>query len=209
MGLSGKSNMKHFLKNAANLPNALTISRIVAAPVVAALMTAGNRWVDLLAAFLFAVAAFTDLIDGYFARKRNIVTSLGKFLDPLADKVMVCVIMLMLVEFNRIPAWVVMLIICRELMVTGLRAIAADEGVVIAADRFGKIKTILQLLALGPLIINYSWFSIPIVLIGQILLYIALALTVLSGCNYFHSFFRSSGIRREKSESGQTGGINE
>jgi CDP-diacylglycerol--glycerol-3-phosphate 3-phosphatidyltransferase len=172
-----------------NLPNQLTISRILAVPLIMALVAHGHEISCLLAAAVFGIAAFTDIIDGYLARKSNLVTSLGKFLDPLADKVLVCAVLVMLVEQGRVPAWAVVVIICRDLMVTGLRAIAADEGIVIAADRYGKLKTVLQMIALGPLIIHYPWLGIPFNFIGMIVLYLALLLTVYSGYNYFQTFF--------------------
>lgn len=173
-----------------NLPNQLTISRILLVPVVLFFLFLDTRWFCLLATVLFGLAGFTDLIDGYLARRVNQVTILGKFLDPLADKVLVSSALVMLVQLNRVSAWVAIVIICRDIMVTGLRAIAADEGIVIAADKYGKLKTLLQLVALGPLILHYTWFGIPMDKIGTFLLYLALALTVFSGFNYFLTFFR-------------------
>lgn len=185
-----------------NLPNQLTIGRMLAAPLVAVLMWVDTRWSCLAGLLLFIVAAFTDLIDGYIARKYKLVTSLGKLLDPLADKILVTIILIMLVAQGKIYAWTAMVVVCRELMVTGLRGIAADEGIVISADRYGKAKTIIQLVALGPLILHYSWFKIPVHTIGEILLYIALALTVFSGCNYFYNFFRTA-LARERARSSE------
>ena len=174
-----------------NLPNQLTISRILLVPILVAALSLDGEWSSLLAGVFFAVAGFTDLIDGWLARKGNLVTSLGKFLDPLADKVLVSSVLVMLVQLDRISAWIAIIIICRDIMVTGLRAVAADDGVVIAADKYGKLKTVLQLVALEPLILHYSWLGIPTHAIGMILLYIALALTVFSGCNYFLIFYRN------------------
>jgi CDP-diacylglycerol--glycerol-3-phosphate 3-phosphatidyltransferase len=176
---------------ALNIPNQLTISRILVVPVLIVLLAIDTRWTCLLAGILFALAGFTDLVDGYLARKDNQVTSLGKFLDPLADKVLVCSMLVMLVELDRVPAWIAIIIICRDLMVTGLRAVAADKGTVIAADKYGKVKTVLQLIALEPLILHYTWLSIPLHFLGIFLLYIALALTVFSGSKYFLDFFQS------------------
>jgi CDP-diacylglycerol--glycerol-3-phosphate 3-phosphatidyltransferase len=176
---------------ALNLPNQLTISRILVVPVLVALLALNTRWACLLAGILFALAGFTDLVDGYLARKVNQVTTLGKFLDPLADKLLVCSVLVMLVELNRIEAWIAIIIICRDLMVTGLRAVAADQGTVIAADKYGKAKTVLQMIALEPLILHYNILSIPLHSLGIFLLYIALALTVFSGCKYFMDFFRN------------------
>lgn len=173
-----------------NLPNQLTISRIALVPVIVVLLMFPGKWTCFVAGLLFAVAGFTDLVDGYLARKGNQITSLGKFLDPLADKVLVSSILVMLVQLGWVPGWVAILIICRDVMVTGLRAIASDEGVVIPADQYGKVKTVLQLVALEPLILHYSWFGIPLHTIGLILLYISLVMTVFSGCNYFLRFYK-------------------
>ncbi len=178
-----------------NLPNQLTISRIALAPLLIVLLAYPGKWTCLVAGAAFALAGFTDLVDGYLARRENQVTSLGKFLDPLADKVLVSTALIMLVQLGWVAGWVAIVIICRDLMVTGLRAVAADEGVVIAADKYGKLKTVLQLVALEPLILHYPWFGIPLEFIGQILLYIALALTVFSGGNYFLNFFRDWRIK--------------
>ena len=181
-----------------NLPNQLTISRIVAVPVILVLVAHGHKLSCLAAAAVFGLAAFTDVIDGYLARKSNLVTSLGKFLDPLADKVLVCAVLVMLVEKGWVPAWVVIIIICRDIMVTGLRAIAADEGVVIAADRYGKLKTVLQMIAIAPLLIHYPWFGIPFGSFGLGVLYLALVLTVYSGFNYFSTFFKD--LKKKESD---------
>ena len=174
-----------------NLPNQLTLSRILLVPVVLVLLALETEWSCLFSFILFAVASFTDLVDGYLARRGGQVTNLGKLLDPLADKVLVTSVLIMLVELDWVSAWIAIIIICRDMMVTGLRAMAADSGVVIAADKYGKLKTLLQLLALGPLILHYPWFGLPLADIGQFLLYIALALTVFSGVNYFVVFFKA------------------
>ncbi len=181
-----------------NLPTKLTISRILAVPFIILLLYLENPWACLIATVLFIAAGLTDLVDGYLARRENQVTRLGKFLDPLADKVLVCSVLIMLVHLQWTPAWVAIIIICRDIMVTGLRAIAADEGVVIAADKYGKIKTVMQMVALGPLIIHYSWLHLPVGRIGDILLYIALALTVFSGYNYFMRFFHDWRSNQER-----------
>lgn len=173
-----------------NLPNQLTISRILVVPVIVVLLMFEGRLVCVIAGLLFALAGFTDIIDGYLARKTNQISSLGKFLDPLADKVLVSSVLIMLVQLAWVPGWVAIVIICRDIMVTGLRAIASDEGIVISADKYGKVKTVLQLVALEPLILHYPLFGIPMHETGMVLLYISLALTVFSGCNYFYDFFK-------------------
>lgn len=177
-----------------NLPNQLTLSRILLAPLIIALLYFPSFWTCFFAGLLFIVAAFTDLFDGYLARKGNQITSLGKFLDPLADKVLISSVLIMLVQNGWVQAWIAIVIICRDIMVTGLRAIAADEGIVISADKYGKAKTVLQIVALTPLIWHYGWrigsFTLPVHEIGIFTLYLALILTVVSGVNYFLSFQR-------------------
>lgn len=187
-----------------NLPNKITLSRILMVPVIVVLLYFENKYTCLLACLGFILASATDLLDGHIARRSNMITSFGKFLDPLADKVLISSVLVMLVSLDRVAAWITIIIICRELIITGLRAIAADEGVVIAADTFGKWKTILQMCALVPLILHYSWFGLTPVPLGQFLLYIAVALTVFSGVNYLRTFHRhwlgqqkNSGLARE------------
>ena len=143
-----------------NLPNILTLSRIFLVPLILLGIAVGGRWSCMFAFAAFAVAGFTDFIDGHLARSGNQVTRLGKFLDPLADKVLVCSVLVMLVQLGYVAGWIAIVIICRDIMVTGLRAIAADEGVVIAADNFGKLKTIMLMLALDPLIVHHVWLRI-------------------------------------------------
>ena len=176
------------MKRLLNLPNKITLSRILMVPVIVVLLYFQNEYTCLLACICFILASATDLVDGHIARRSNMVTSFGKFLDPLADKVLISSVLIMLVALTWVQAWVAIVIICRELIITGLRAIAADEGVVIAADKFGKWKTILQMVALVPLILHYKWFGLDPVPLGQFLLYIAVALTVFSGGKYLYTF---------------------
>lgn len=173
-----------------NLPNKITLSRILIVPVIVILLYFEGRIPCLLASLGFALASITDLVDGHIARKSNMVTSFGKFLDPLADKVLITSVLIMLVAMGRVEAWIAIVIICRDLIITGLRAIAADEGVVIAADVYGKWKTVMQMVALVVLILHYPWFGFDPQPTGQFLLYIATALTVFSGVNYLYTFHR-------------------
>jgi len=179
--------------NLFNLANRITFSRILAIPVIIALLYFPGRATSLGAMLVFIAASLTDLVDGLVARRHGLVSNFGKFLDPLADKLLICSVLVMLVRWGDagVPAWVAILIISRELMVTGLRAMAADQGLVIAADKFGKLKTVLQIVALCPLLLHYEWYGLNPVPIGQILLYIALAMTVFSGGNYLHNFYRN------------------
>ncbi|MGQ9921329.1 MAG: CDP-diacylglycerol--glycerol-3-phosphate 3-phosphatidyltransferase, partial [Desulfobacca sp.] len=154
-----------------NLPNALTVLRIVAIPVLIVLMTFPGRLASFLAAVTFLAASMTDLLDGFLARRQRLVTRAGKFMDPLADKLLVSAALIMLIPQGRVEAWLVFIIIGREIAVTGLRAIAAAEGLVIAADRWGKLKTILQMSALFALILHYPYGGIAFQEIGTILIY--------------------------------------
>ena len=173
-----------------NLANNLTIARILTVPFIVLLLYFPNKGSCLMAMLIFILASLTDLFDGLLARRYNLVTSLGKFLDPLADKLLVVSVLIMLVHQGWLQAWIVILIIGREIMVTGLRAIAADQGQVIAADRYGKLKTIIQVVALCPLILHYPWQGFDPNPLGMFLILIALALTLFSGANYLYSFFK-------------------
>src|SRR5215203_1602491 len=163
-----------------NLPNALTLLRILAVPVVVVALLGESENGDALAAAVFALAALTDGLDGYFARSRGSITTFGKLMDPLADKLLITAALISLVSLDRLEAWVAMVIIAREIAVTGLRVIAAERGIVISASWMGKVKTVLQIAAIIALIATN-----PAPLGVDILVYIALAVTVLSGADYF------------------------
>jgi CDP-diacylglycerol---glycerol-3-phosphate 3-phosphatidyltransferase len=168
-----------------NLPNALTLLRILAVPVVVVALLGETPNGDALAAAVFALAAATDGLDGYFARSRDAITTFGKLMDPLADKLLVTAALISLVSLHRLDAWVAMVIIAREIAVTGLRAIAAERGIVIAASRLGKVKTVLQIAAVIALIAANpapTWVNI--------LVYVALLATVVSGADYFFGLRR-------------------
>ncbi|MBG0789233.1 MAG: CDP-diacylglycerol--glycerol-3-phosphate 3-phosphatidyltransferase [Desulfovibrionaceae bacterium] len=184
-------------KDVFNLPNCLTMARILAAPVIVFLlyleMWYQFRWGSYLAFGVYFVASVTDFFDGLIARQQNLITSLGKFLDPLADKLLIGSLLIMLVKLGDgwgVPAWVVIIIIGRELAVTGMRAIAAERGEVVAADRLGKAKTLIQSLAVGFLIFHYPFFGLDPRPVGRVLLYVALVLTVVSGGNYLYRFYK-------------------
>jgi CDP-diacylglycerol---glycerol-3-phosphate 3-phosphatidyltransferase len=163
-----------------NLPNALTLLRILAVPVVVVALLGETPNGDALAAAVFALAALTDGLDGYFARSRGAVTTFGKLMDPLADKLLIIGALVSLVSLDRLDAWVAMVIIAREIAVTILRTIAAERGIIIAASWLGKLKTVLQIAAIIALIATN-----PAPLSVNILVYIALAVTVISGVDYF------------------------
>ena len=152
-----------------NLANKITLLRILMAPLVVVLLYFEGPAFCILAALAFIFAAITDWMDGYIAQRENMATSMGKFLDPLADKVLICSVLIMFVKLGWAPAWVVIVIVCRELVVTGLRAMAIDEGIVLAADKFGKAKTVLQIVAIVPLILHYPLFGVALWPIGEVL----------------------------------------
>jgi CDP-diacylglycerol---glycerol-3-phosphate 3-phosphatidyltransferase len=163
-----------------NLPNVLTLLRILAVPVVVVALLGETPNGDALAAAVFALAALTDGLDGYFARSRDSVTTFGKLMDPLADKLLITAALLSLVSLGRLQAWVAMVIIAREVAVTGLRAVAAERGVVISASWLGKLKTVLQIAAVFALIA-----ANPAPVWVDALVYLAVAVTAISGADYF------------------------
>lgn len=168
-----------------NLPNALTLLRILAVPVVVVALLGETPNGDALAAAVFALAALTDGLDGYFARSRGSITTFGKLMDPLADKLLVTAALISLVSLNRLEAWVAMVIIAREVAVTILRTIAAERGIVIAASWLGKIKTVLQIAAVIALIATN-----PAPVWVDVLVYLAVAATLISGADYFFGLRR-------------------
>lgn len=178
-----------------NLANKLTFLRILMAPIVVVLLYFEGPAMCWFATCAFIFASITDWADGYIARRENMVTSFGKFLDPLADKVLICSVLIMFVHLGWVPAWVTIIIVCRELVVTGLRAMAIDEGIVLAADKFGKAKTILQIVAIVPLLIHYPFWGFNPQPLGEALLYLALVLAVFSGFNYTYSFYKKSFVK--------------
>ncbi|HVN70540.1 MAG TPA: CDP-diacylglycerol--glycerol-3-phosphate 3-phosphatidyltransferase [Desulfomonilia bacterium] len=180
-----------------NISNALTVSRIFMVPVIALLLIHDDLIESIIAAGVFGVAMITDYLDGYFARKYHIESDLGKLLDPLADKILIASVLIMLIPLNRVPAWMAAVIVARELAVTGLRSIAAEKDVIIAADWLGKYKTAFQCTALIPLLIHYS-IPLPIIerlqfqLAGEFFLWIALFFTIWSGVEYFINYLKAA-----------------
>lgn len=176
-----------------NAPNVLTLFRILIIPVVVLLMLRGAD-VEIppgrsTAAFLlFVVATITDLFDGYIARRYGMVTSLGKLLDPLADKLLVCAAMIMLIPVHRVPGWMVVIVVAREIGVTALRGVASTEGLVIAASSLGKAKTLLLNIGTAALILHYPVWTIDAHKVGIWVLVPGLVLTAWSGLDYFFRF---------------------
>jgi len=183
-----------------NLPNILTLARIGAVPVVLVLMLFESKINCFWATVVFSLAAVTDWLDGYLARKWEVVTVLGKFLDPLADKLIVMAALIMLIPHGRAPAWAVFLILAREIVITGLRSIASSEGIVIAASSLGKYKTIFQMVAIVGLLLHYRYywfFGVELDFlypsfhnVGIFFFYVSLVLTLWSGGDYLAKFFK-------------------
>lgn len=178
-----------------NLPNSLTLLRIVAVPVIVVALLDETPNGDTFAAIVFALAALTDGLDGYIARSRKQITTFGKLMDPLADKLLITAALVSLVSLDRLAAWVAMIIIAREFAITGLRAVAAERGIVISASWMGKVKTVLQIAAVFALIA----FD-PSPLWVDLLVYAAVAATIISGVDYF------LGLRRRIDEAQRASG---
>lgn len=173
-----------------NLPNFLTLVRIAFIPVLFVLLFFPGKLVSFVAALCFSLASLTDFFDGFLARKRNSVTQVGKILDPLADKLLVTACLIMLISLRNVQAWIVAIIVCREIAVTGLRGVAAAEGLLIPAETMGKKKTALQITAIICLLLHYEYFQIDFHQVGMGVLIVAMILTVWSGCIYFYKFSR-------------------
>ncbi|MGM0901963.1 MAG: CDP-diacylglycerol--glycerol-3-phosphate 3-phosphatidyltransferase [Bacillota bacterium] len=180
-----------------NIPNKITISRIFLIPIFLVVMLAPFDWGEvsflgavmpvthLIGALIFIFASATDWVDGYYARKYNLVTNLGKFLDPLADKLLIASALIVLVELQLASSWIVIIIIFREFAVTGLRAILAEGGEVVAANMLGKIKTWAQIVAISALLLHNIIFEVISVPFDDIALWVAMIFTIWSGLDYF------------------------
>lgn len=167
-----------------NTPNKLTVARMIMVPFLVVFLLTGwcgeaNRYISLI---LFVAASITDWFDGYLARKNHLVTNFGKFMDPLADKLLVCSAMICMIELGRLPAWFVIIIIGREFIISGFRLIAAENGIVIAANYWGKFKTVSQMIMIILLILHFD-LSVFVIL-EQIFIWLSLALTVISLMTY-------------------------
>ena len=183
-----------------NLPNILTMARVILIIPFAVLLLGGQKgWFgsnllipDILADIIFIIASLTDMLDGKLARRYGLVTNFGKFMDPLADKLLVCTALIALQAMNRIPAWIVMIIIAREFIISGFRLVAAEAGKVIAASWWGKFKTTFQMIMVIVMIVEPSLvlFGLPVIVV-DIVMYTALALTVISLVDYL---FKNRGV---------------
>jgi CDP-diacylglycerol--glycerol-3-phosphate 3-phosphatidyltransferase len=188
--------------DALNLPNLLTMGRILVIPIVLWLLDQGTPKDCVYAALVYSAAAITDLLDGMLARRMGVVSVLGKFLDPLADKLLVMAALVWMVPMGRVPEWAVVLLLAREISVTGLRSIASSEGLVISAGGGGKNKTALQMVGILCLMLGYPyeidlWIvdlgRVDLVVVGRALVYISLIFSVQSALSYLFLFARASG----------------
>jgi CDP-diacylglycerol--glycerol-3-phosphate 3-phosphatidyltransferase len=177
-------------KRVFNLPNAITMLRIGIIPVLFFLLLSPDFTESLVIACIFVIAALTDLLDGYVARRYQIVTTMGKFLDPIADKLVVNTAMILMIPIGRIPAWIVAIIIIRDFTVDGIRTIASSEGIIIGSSRLAKQKTLCQVVAVTALMIHYPFLGADAHLVGIAILYLALFLTLYSGLDYLMKFFK-------------------
>src|SRR3954453_19357441 len=192
-----KRRRRSLREDAFNVPNLLTMARVAVIPLVVVLLGRGTPKDCVWAAIVYSAAAITDLLDGYLARRMNVVSVLGKFLDPLADKLLVMASLVYMVPMGRIPEWAVVLLLSREISVTALRSIASSEGVVIAAGDDGKSKTALQMIGILALILGYPYHLhlgpidmgvVDLVYVGRALVYISLVFSILSALSYLRLF---------------------
>ena len=193
-------------EDAKNLPNLLTFLRILMIPVVLVFLERGGPRDCIYAAVVYGLAALTDLLDGWLARRRGLVSVLGKFLDPLADKLIVAAVLVWLVSMGRMPAWAVVLLLSREITITALRSIASSEGLVISAGSGGKLKTALQMVGIICLIVGYPYpcnmlvydFGVvDYVHVGRMLVYLSLVFSITSAAEYMQMFARAIEAKKE------------
>jgi CDP-diacylglycerol--glycerol-3-phosphate 3-phosphatidyltransferase len=192
-----KARRRTLAQDAVNLPNLLTMTRIVMIPLCLMFLEQNTARSGFWAAIVFTLASLTDLLDGYLARKLNVVSVLGKLLDPLADKLIVMASLVWMVPMGRIPAWVVVLLLGRDIAVTGLRSVAASEGVVIAAGEEGKAKTALQMIGIICLLIGYPYRLsyvavdlgvVDLIHVGRMLVYLSIVFSLASAAQYVRLF---------------------
>jgi CDP-diacylglycerol--glycerol-3-phosphate 3-phosphatidyltransferase len=198
-------------QDALNLPNLLTMGRIAVIPVVLFLLDRGSPHDCVVAALVYSAAAITDLLDGWLARRMNIVSVLGKFLDPLADKLLVMASLVYMVPMGRMPEWAVVLLLAREISITGLRGIASSEGVVIAAGDDGKSKTALQMVGILCLLLGYPYHLtlgpidlgiVDLVYAGRALIYISLFFSIVSAASYVRLFAEAVEAKQQRGRPG-------
>jgi CDP-diacylglycerol--glycerol-3-phosphate 3-phosphatidyltransferase len=187
-----------------NLPNLISLARIAAIPFVLALIDDSDPLRSLWACLLFLVASVSDALDGFLARRHGMITVVGKFLDPLADKLLVMAVLVYMVRIGRVPDWIAVLLIGREIAITGLRGIAISEGLVIAASRFGKNKTVFQLIGISFLILHFPYpllftnIVIDFHSVGLTVIYVSLVFSLFSALQYFQFFLKAAEAKRAR-----------
>jgi len=195
--------------DARNLPNLLTFLRILMIPLVLVLLESGSPQDCFWAAVVYSLAAITDLLDGWLARRRGLVSVLGKFLDPLADKLLVAAVLVWMVSMGRIPAWIVVLLLSREITITALRGVASSEGLIISAGAGGKLKTALQMVGIICLIVGYPYQldlglydfgRVDFVHVGRMLVYLSIVFSITSAANYLQLFAEAIEAKNKKSQ---------
>ncbi len=179
-----------------NLPNTLTVIRMLLVPVMVLVMwDEPTPFQNYLSCFIFVAAMITDIVDGYLARKWNLVSPAGAYLDPMADKLMTATVLIMLIPLGRVSAALVALLLCRELAITGLRGIASQEGILLPADTLGKVKTAYQSTGIGMLLWHEDFFFFDVHSAGVVVLWIGTFFAIASAWDYFWKFFKATSIK--------------
>ena len=184
-----------------NIANQLTIVRIVAIPLYLVVLYFNKEWSNVVATIIFILAGVSDFLDGYIARKYNMITDLGKILDPIADKILVAAALIALIDLDRLYWWIAVIMLARDFTMEALRNLAASKGIIIAAGIWGKLKTTFQMVAIGMISFKNVWLGINWYILGHILMYIALVLSIYSAYVYFRDYFKSQKMEENNMES--------
>lgn len=180
-----------------NIANQLTIVRIVAIPLYLLVLYINKDWSNVAATIIFIFAGVSDFLDGYIARKYNMITDLGKILDPIADKILVAAALIALIDLDRLYWWIAVIMLARDFTMEALRNLAASKGIIIAAGIWGKLKTTFQMVAIGMISFQNIWLGINWYILGQVLMYIALFLSIYSAVIYFRDYFKNESNNNE------------
>lgn len=180
-----------------NIANQLTIIRIVAIPLYLLVLYINKDWSNVAATIIFILAGVSDFLDGYIARKYNMITDLGKILDPIADKILVAAALIALIDLDRLYWWIAVIMLARDFTMEALRNLAASKGIIIAAGIWGKLKTTFQMVAIGMISFKNVWLGINWYILGQVLMYIALVLSIYSAFVYFRDYFKNHELEEE------------
>lgn len=184
-----------------NIANQLTIVRIVAIPLYLLVLYINKDWSNVAATIIFILAGVSDFLDGYIARKYNMITDLGKILDPIADKILVAAALIALIDLDRLYWWIAVIMLARDFTMEALRNLAASKGIIIAAGIWGKLKTTFQMVAIGMISFKNVWLGINWYILGQVLMYIALVLSIYSAFVYFRDYFKNNELEENNTES--------